>query len=161
RHLTIVGGDRERWVATRRGRGRDCAPAALLWRFHGPSTSPLGVSPMAFRLPVRAAGYLLAWVLTACTGPAEPDKKGVELIAQAKAATGGDAWDRIEIWHETGRATSPDIGTVRYEHWHDAQSLSTRNVRSDLGGAMHYVLFNGKESYQSTDAEFHDRTPID
>src|SRR5215469_15470346 len=33
RHLTIVAGDRERQVVTRRGRGRDCAPRRLIGRF--------------------------------------------------------------------------------------------------------------------------------
>jgi hypothetical protein len=41
--LTIVGGVRERSVCPRRGRGRDCAPAALgRALLGGPSTSPLG-----------------------------------------------------------------------------------------------------------------------
>src|SRR6516165_5393783 len=40
--LTTVGGDRERLVCPRRGRGRDCAPAALdRALLGGPSTSPL------------------------------------------------------------------------------------------------------------------------
>jgi len=33
RHLTNVGGDRERPACPRRGRGRQCAPAALDERF--------------------------------------------------------------------------------------------------------------------------------
>jgi hypothetical protein len=116
---------------------------------------------MPYRHPVRAAAYLLAVVFIACAGTSESDKKALGLIAQAKSATGGNAWDQIEIWHETGHATLPDMGTIRYEHWHDAQSLNTRNVRSDASGGLNYMLFNGSESYQSTDADFHDRTPID
>ena len=54
--LTIVGGDRERWVATRRGRGRDCAPAAPdQARLGGLSTAPLGVGM------VRVWASVLSW----------------------------------------------------------------------------------------------------
>jgi len=50
--LTIVGGDRERHVCPRRGRGRDYAPAALDWALlGGPSTSPLAaMATVAFRV---------------------------------------------------------------------------------------------------------------
>ena len=42
RLLTIVGGVRERWVATRRGRGKTvCARGARRALLRGPSTSPL------------------------------------------------------------------------------------------------------------------------
>src|SRR5262249_16944447 len=45
--LTIVGGDRERSVVTRRGRGRECTPAALdQGLLSGPSTSSLGISDL-------------------------------------------------------------------------------------------------------------------
>jgi hypothetical protein len=46
--LKIVGGVRERLTCARRGRGRDCAPAALdLALQGGPSTSPLEVERAA------------------------------------------------------------------------------------------------------------------
>ena len=117
---------------------------------------------MFSRVLPQAAACLFAAILTGCVaGPEHSDQKGVELIAQARAATGGDAWDRIEIWHETGSVTSPSTGTTRYEHWHDAHSLSIRNVTTDVSGATRYMLFDGRESYQATDAQFHDRMPLD
>ena len=51
RLLTIVGGVRERWVATRRGRGKTvCARGARRALLRGPSTSPLGGYAEAPRL---------------------------------------------------------------------------------------------------------------
>jgi hypothetical protein len=60
-HLTIVGGVRERWVVTRRRRGRQYAPAALDQALlGGPSTSPLGAT-MALRLTM----CFILWAATA------------------------------------------------------------------------------------------------
>src|SRR5262249_17227814 len=61
--LTIVGGDRERSVVTRRGRGRDCAPAALdRALLGGPSTSPLGDGPVSPWLTKRRAYRWAPWI---------------------------------------------------------------------------------------------------
>src|SRR5262249_16382662 len=57
--LTIVGGDRERPVCPRRGRGRDCAPAALdRALLGGPSTSPLERSMRSHFVSGAIAGAL-------------------------------------------------------------------------------------------------------
>jgi hypothetical protein len=50
--------------------------------------------------------FFSLWPLTAVlvslsangTGP-----DGAAIVALAKAATGGQEWDRIEVWHEVGR----------------------------------------------------------
>ena len=58
RRLTIVGGDRERLLVTRRGRGRHSAPAALDWALlGGPSTSPLGGMLRAVLKSRAVAGF--------------------------------------------------------------------------------------------------------
>ena len=47
---------RELLVVTRRGRGRDCAPAALGWALLSPSTSPLGATRAGPRLGLFRGG---------------------------------------------------------------------------------------------------------
>ena len=47
------------------------------------------------------------------------------LLAEMKAACGGAAWDRVQGWHETGRAELPGGQTIPYEAWHDIRTLRT------------------------------------
>ena len=53
-HLTIVGGDRERWVVTRRGREKTvCARDACVALLGDPSTSPLDAARGGLSVEVR------------------------------------------------------------------------------------------------------------
>lgn len=47
------------------------------------------------------------------------------LLARMKTACGGAAWDRLQGWHETGRAELPGGQVVHYEAWHDIGTLRT------------------------------------
>jgi hypothetical protein len=69
RLLTIVGGDRERLVVTRRGRGKTvCARGAWVALLGGPSTSPLERSMARQQSPLAAVilGVALAIALRFC-----------------------------------------------------------------------------------------------
>jgi len=72
------------------------------------------------------------------------DERGLRIIALAKLATGGKAWDEIEIWHERGQAISVSGETSHYEHWGDLRSLRTLNVNASRS---HYMVFDGREAY--------------
>jgi hypothetical protein len=103
---------------------------------------------------------LLALVAAACSSSAESDYKGAEIMASAKTALGGSAWDAIHIWHETGHALLPSGETRRYEHWADMSSLKTRNA-SVVGTELHYSIFDGEAAYESTTPNFEPRSALD
>ena len=76
-------------------------------------------------------------------------RDGTDIIALAKTATGGQAWDRIEVWHETGTVSSG--GAVsRYEHWTDLRSLATRN---GVTSSPAYMMFDGRAAYRCMNTE--------
>jgi hypothetical protein len=67
-----------------------------------------------------ALGGLAALVLILLAGPApaadDPAARGAALLAQAKAASGGAAWDALGGWHESGTAI---VGAAQgsYDTW--------------------------------------------
>jgi hypothetical protein len=89
----------------------------------------------------------LVLLTTSCSGGWSG--RGTDIIALAKTATGGEAWDRIEIWHETGTVSS-EGAVSRYEHWTDLRSLATRNVAAS---APAYMMFDGRAAYQCMNTE--------
>jgi hypothetical protein len=109
---------------------------------------------------IWAIGTLTILVAVSSSGAIDSTDKGTAIIAAAKAATGGKAWDQIGIWHEAGRAVWPSGKSSRYEHWVDLHSLDVRNVRDD-GDEMHYMIFDGDAAYESANPRFEGKTPID
>ena len=65
-----------------------------------------------------------ALALCASAHAAQPDR-GDSLIAAAKQAMGGSAWDKVVTWHETGRLTAGGL-EGNYESWEDFGSLHNR-----------------------------------
>ena len=61
--------------------------------------------------------------LSLMTQPAPSPERA--LLAEMKAACGGEAWDRLRGWHETGRAELPGGMVVNVEAWHDIMTLRT------------------------------------
>src|SRR5580704_5391290 len=103
---------------------------------------------------------VLLLVAAACSSSAEPDHKGADIIAAAKTATGGSAWDAIYIWHETGHVLSSSGESSQYEHWADLPSLKTRNA-SVQGSELHYMIFDGQAAYVSANRNFDPRSALD
>jgi hypothetical protein len=103
---------------------------------------------------------LLVLIAAACSSAAKSDQKGIEIIAAAKMATGGTAWDGIHIWHETGQALLPSGEASRYEHWADLPSLKTRN-ESVQDSVRQYSIFDGQAAYESTNQNFEPRNKLD
>jgi hypothetical protein len=63
----------------------------------------------------------MALALCASAHGAEPDQAD-SLIAAAKQAMGGSAWDKVVTWHETGRLAAGGL-EGSYESWEDFGSL--------------------------------------
>lgn len=81
--------------------------------------------------------------------PACLEQKGIEIIALAKAVTGGGAWDKIEIWHETGHSVTPAGRVSQYEHWGDFRSLKLRNISRNT--KLTGMVYDGSKAYSCTD----------
>ena len=94
--------------------------------------------------------------LVACS-PEYPPEKAAQVIAEAKAAMGGDAWNDIQVWYEDGEARSKSGAVSKYEHWADLTTLGMRNVASQGS----YMLFDGITAYRCTDAECAPRPAIE
>jgi len=103
---------------------------------------------------------LMLWIAAACSASPESDQKGAEIIAAAKTASGGSAWDTIHVWHETGHTLLPSGETSRYEHWADVPSLKTRNA-SIQGSSSQYGIFDGETAWVSTNSNFEPRSGLD
>lgn len=80
-------------------------------------------------------GQLLLALTLLQSAPASAPSPERALLAQMKAACGGDAWDRAEGWHERGRAGLPGGQTMTYEAWHDLRTLRTTYAQS-VGGQV-------------------------
>jgi hypothetical protein len=79
----------------------------------------------------HAFGVLLLAAVGGLTHPArgaEPQadaasmRKAEELLSAARQASGGQAWDKVVTWHETGKVTSGGL-SGHYESWVDLTSL--------------------------------------
>jgi hypothetical protein len=112
----------------------------------------MSARPYALLLLVSAIG------LTACSSSDESAAKGAQIMAQAKAAMGGDGWDGIRIWHERGQAIGPSGETREYEHWGDLHTLGVRNSGPSSPG---YLVFDGHAAYACADAGCTSRTLLD
>ncbi len=81
------------------------------------------------RARVALSGALIA--VAACAPlPAGAGRDApAALLAQMRAACGGDAWDRVEGWSETGRVDLPGRPGIPYEAFHSmrAPTMVTRN----------------------------------
>jgi hypothetical protein len=103
------------------------------------------------------AAYLLMVLLPAAESksPAS-DEQGLQIISMAKAASGGTAWDRLEIMHDVGKVILETGEVLRYEHWGDLRSLSTR-----AGSGAGDMIFDGRAAYKCQTVTCDSRTKLD
>lgn len=92
----------------------------------------------AMRNPLLAAGLGLALSVLAVQAHAQGySRTAQQVLAQARAAAGGGAWNWLRGWHETGR-----LGDQRYEAWFDPLRYGMRvETRGPAGLAVRG--FNG------------------
>jgi len=84
-------------------------------------------------------GLVAALVLIGLAGQGlaadDPAARGAFLLAQAKAASGGAAWDALGGWHESGAAIVGDAqGT--YDTWCDLHRMGMANYHVLAGSAQ-------------------------
>jgi hypothetical protein len=90
-------------------------------------------------------GLAAALLLIVLAGPVwaadDPAARGAALLAQAKAASGGPAWDALGGWHESGAAI---VGGVQgtYDTWCDLRRMGMANHHV-LAGAAQMRGFDG------------------
>ena len=92
--------------------------------------------------------FLLA---TACVARSVADTSapGPEaVLAEMKAACGGEAWARVQGWHETGTVDLPERPGLPYEIWHDMRTLKTAMINRVDGRVVRHAGFNGSEYWQ-------------
>jgi hypothetical protein len=80
---------------------------------------------------------LLAFALQSAPSPERA------LLAEMRAACGGEAWDRLQGWHERGRAEMPGGRTMAYEAWHDIGTLRTLYSQSVDGHVVGLSGYDG------------------
>jgi hypothetical protein len=96
---------------------------------------------------MRSALNWLATVLVflalagSATAADDPAARGAELLAQAKAASGGAAWDQLGGWHESGAAIVADT-QGSYDTWCDLHRIGMTNHHV-LGGVTQTRGFDG------------------
>lgn len=85
-------------------------------------------------------GTLLVALSVAAQAAPSPERA---LLAEMKAACGGDAWDRLQGWHERGRAELPGGRVMTYEAWHDIGTLRTLYAQSVDGRLVALSGYDG------------------
>jgi len=100
---------------------------------------------------MRSFALPLALLLASCaTAPARDPAR--VLLTQMRAACGGDAWDSVDGWHETGTADLPGMPGVAYETWHDIRTLKSATVNKVNGQVMRRVGFDGVSYWRASGA---------
>ena len=100
------------------------------------------------------AWLLAALVLLSVSRPAlaadDPATRGAALLAEAKAASGGAAWDALGGWHESGAAI---VGAAHgtYDTWCDLHRMGMANHHV-LAGAAQTRGFDGDSVWVSDNA---------
>lgn len=77
-----------------------------------------------------------------------PSRDAAAILSEMKAACGGDAWDRVQGWHETGSVDLPGRPGVPYEIWHDMRTLKTAIINRVDGRIVRRLGFNGSAHWQ-------------
>ncbi|HTX48614.1 MAG TPA: hypothetical protein VME40_04400 [Caulobacteraceae bacterium] len=104
---------------------------------------------MSSKFLLRNAAVALGLALSAASAAATPapdpaaDAKALDVIAQAKAAMGGAAWDELKGWHEVGVHNG-----ARYETWLDPRQYGMATRESGPGG-MSAHGFDGRVAWQT------------
>lgn len=98
----------------------------------------------------KFCAFGLALTLAGCTTVNDSDStpEPTRILAKMKAACGGDAWDRVLGWHETGLADLPGRPGMPHEIWHDMRTLKTAMMNRVGGRVVRHAGFNGSAYWQ-------------
>ena len=94
---------------------------------------------------IRIAPFLVFTALCISTSGAETADQADPLIAAAKQAMGGAAWDKAVTWHETGQVKAGGL-SGSYESWEDLDTLhgSGSYVLGPISGSQGW---DGKQAW--------------
>lgn len=102
-------------------------------------------------IPGRSCVLGLALILGACATSKSINASGEpkRILVAMKAACGGDAWNQVQGWHETGLADLPGRPGIEHEIWHDMRTLKTTMMNRVGGRVMRHAGFNGSSYWQT------------
>jgi hypothetical protein len=96
---------------------------------------------MRARLGFFLGTLVLVFLNQPAAAQSDPAVHAAALLAEAKAASGGAAWDALGGWHETGVAIVGDV-QGRYDTWVDLRRMGMANHHV-LAGASQTRGFDG------------------
>lgn len=92
----------------------------------------------------------LALILVGCATPnginSSPEPR--RIVAKMKTACGGNSWDRVLGWHETGLVDLPGRPGMPHEIWHDMRTLKTAMMNRVGGRVVRHAGYNGSAYWQ-------------
>ena len=100
---------------------------------------------------MKSPMLVLALLAAGCVtqSAAETSRRGPEtVLAEMQTACGGEAWNRVQGWHETGVVDLPGRPGLPYEIWHDMRTLKTAMINRVDGRVVRHAGFNGSEYWQ-------------
>jgi hypothetical protein len=92
-----------------------------------------------------AAGLALAAALSAGAAHAQYARPAQTVINRARAASGGNGWNYLRGWHETGTD-----GGVAYDRWLDPLRYGMRVEAHEASGGVSVHGFNGAGDWRIT-----------
>ena len=97
------------------------------------------------KLFCRAGVLGLALTLMGCApqGRIGSSPTPARILAAMKSACGGNAWDGVKGWHETGIVKLPGRPDMPHEIWHDMRTLKTAMINRNEGRVMRHAGYNG------------------
>ena len=94
-----------------------------------------------------------SWLIGGCAPTVQSEvvaQGGPEasLLARMRAACGGEAWDHIQGWHESGRVEMRGQAGLTYEAFHDVRTLRTTYAQRLNGKIIRLGGFDGTKSWR-------------
>lgn len=71
------------------------------------------------------------------------------LLTEMRAVCGGDAWDRVQGWHETGRVDLPGQPGVPYETFHSMRAPTMVSRNAVEGRIVRQSGYNGELGWRA------------
>jgi hypothetical protein len=102
---------------------------------------------MRFLIPA-----LVAVLSTDLTARSDETNRGISILQLAKTAMGGDAWNKIEIWHERGTARLPDGTNNSYDSYYDFIGHRFHDLKL-ADGTKKLTIFDGNGFCFFTDSK--------
>lgn len=99
---------------------------------------------------MKTCTLALTLLAAGCAGlsVADAPRGAAAVLAEMKAACGGEAWERVQGWHETGVVDLPGRPGLPHEIWHDMRTLKTAMINRVNGRIVRHAGYNGSAYWQ-------------